>query len=196
MIASTLRQPRTSILILLVLFPLLLAGCAVPWAPPAHGQIVLRSPECHCRFTYPAAWYFAPANGDASVPTLSLANYDTSSADHVPVPRTFALIGVAWLNDPLGQLYLAAATRHLSSGQERHLVISGRAATSFGAWTAPPAQGGVYVEHVYLFVPWYQRDYDFSFQAANPPTNDVSALRRVFVQVLRSMVIVPPNALP
>lgn len=198
MIASSLC-PRRAILapVPLAVLALLLAGCAVPWsAPPVHGNLVLRSPECHCRFTYPASWRFAAANGDPSTPTLSLASYDTSSADHVPVPRTFAIIGIDWRDDPLGQLYLATTTRHLSGGKGRSVVVSGRSATLYSSWTAPPAQGGVYVEHIYLFVPWYQRDYDLSFQAANPPSNDVRALHSVFASVVHSLTIVPPNALP
>lgn len=183
--------------ILCLLLPLLLAGCAAPWAAqPQSGMVVRHSPECRCRFAYPAAWSFAPSNGDASAPTLGLASYDASSADHVPVPRVFAIIGIDWLSDPLGQLYLATTTRHFSGGSGRRVIVSGRAATAYGAWTAPPALGGVYREHVYLFVPWYQRDYDFSLEAANPPSDDVRALRRVFAQVLSSVTIVPPNVLP
>jgi hypothetical protein len=157
---------------------------------------MVRSPQCHCRFSYPAVWHFAPSNGDPSQPTLGLANYDTSSADHVPVPRAFALIGIDWLSDPVGQLYLATTTRHVAGASPHHLLVSGRLATAYGYWTASPAHDGVYVEHVYLFVPWYQRDYDISFEAANPPTANVTALHHVFEQVLRSLTIVPPNVLP
>lgn len=198
MIASSLR-PRHALLALapLAVLALSLAGCAAPWPVPlAHGNLVLRSPDCHCRFTYPASWRFAAANGDPSTPTLSVASYDTSSADHVPVPHTFAIIGIDWRDDPLGQLYLATTTRRLSGGNERHVVVSGRSATLYSSWTAPHAQGGVYVEHIYLFVPWYQRDYDLSFQAANPPSNDVRALHSVFAAVVHSLAIVAPNALP
>jgi hypothetical protein len=52
------------------------------------------------------------------------------------------------------------------------------------------------VEHVYFFVPWYQRDYDLSFQAANPPGHDIAPLHRVFAHLLRRLTIVPPNAVP
>ena len=182
---------------LLALLPLLVTGCAAPWAAGRpRGEAVLHSPSCHCRFTYPAAWYFQPSNGDPSRPLLGITSYDASSADHAPIPTTFANIGIDWQSDPLGQLYLAATTRHFSPWPGHRLTVAGRPATSYTHWPAPPAQGGVYVQHVYLFVPWYQRDYDLWFQAANPPGRDIAPLHRVFDRVLRSLKIVPPNAMP
>ena len=194
------RQARCRLWILpalLALLPLLVTGCAEPEAARRpRGDVVLRSPSCHCRFPYPAAWYFQPANGDPSRPLLGITSYDASSADHVPIPTTFANIGVDWQSDPLGQLYLAATTRHFSPWPGHRLTVSGWPATSYAHWTAPPAQGGVYVEHVYFFVPWYQRDYDLWFQAANPPSHDIAPLHRVFAHLLRTLTIVPPNAVP
>ncbi len=181
---------------MLAVLPLLLSGCRLPWAAPSPALTVLRSPTCHCRFTYPGSWHFAPSNGDYSRPTLGLASYDTDSADHAPVPATYAVIGIDWQSDPIGQLYLVATTHRFTPWPAHALTVAGWPATSYAHWTAPPAQGGVYVEHVYFFMPWYQRDYDIWFQAANPPDSDVSALHRVFTQVLRSLVIVPPNAVP
>src|SRR5947199_99430 len=99
-------------------------------------------------------------------PPLGLTSYHASSADHAPIPTTFATIGVDWQSDPLGQLYLAATTRHFSPWPGHRLTVAGWPATSYAHWTAPPAQGGIYVEHVYFFVPWYQRDYDLWLQAA------------------------------
>jgi hypothetical protein len=182
---------------LLALLSLMVSGCAAPWAAGrVRGDVVLHSPSCHCRFAYPATWHFAPANGDTSQPEFGLYSYDATSAAHAPIPRTFANIGIDWQSDPLGQLYVAATTRRFSPWPGQRLTVSGWPATSYAHWTAPPSQGGVYLEHVYFFVPWYQRDYDLWFQAANPPGRDVSRLHRVFVQVLRSMTIVPPNAIP
>lgn len=188
---------RVSTPLLLAALALLLGGCALPWdtARPG-GEAILRSPACHCRFTYPAAWYTSSANGDASLPILGVNSYDTSSGSHAAVPSSYAGIGIDWQSDPVGQLYLTATTHHFSSLPRRRLTVSGWPASAYAAWTAPPAQGGVYMEHVYVFVPWYQRDYDLWFQAANPPSNDVSALRRVFARVLRTLTIVPPNAVP
>lgn len=176
----------------LLALPFVLTACAAPWmaASRPRGTVVLRSPSCHCRFTYPAAWYFTPGNGDSSLPILGLTNYDASSADHVPIPATFADIGISWQSDPIGQLYLAATTRHFAPGQGHHLKVSGWPATSYGHWTAPRAQGGIYVEHIYVFVPWYQRDYDVWFDAAIP------RLHRVFDGVVSSLTIVPPGAVP
>ncbi len=180
----------------LLLLPPLLTACALPWTPARHGLVVLRSPACHCRFTYPAAWYFQPSNGDTSRPILGLSSYDASSADHVPIPATFADVGINWQSDPTGQLYLAATTRSFSHDQARRLTVSSWPATSYTHWTAPRSQGGVYQEHVYVFVPWYQRDYDIWFDASSPHAADIPRLHRVFEQVVRSITIVPPNAVP
>jgi len=182
---------------LLAALALLLGGCALPWNTirPA-GEAIVRSPACHCRFSYPAAWYTSSANGDSSLPILGLNSYDTSSGSHAAVPSRYADIGIDWQSDPTGQLYLTATTSHFSTLPGRRLTVSGWPATAYATWTAPPAQGGIYMEHVYVFVPWYQRDYDLWLQAANPPGNDVSAPRRVFTRLLRTLVIVPPNAVP
>lgn len=193
----TITMPRIRISALLALVSLMMAGCAAPWASsPPQGEAVLRSPMCHCRFAYPAAWYASASNGDSSRPTLGLDSYDTSSATNAPAPASFASIGIDWQSDPIGQLYLVATTHHFSPWPAHHLTVSGWPATAFAHWTAPPSQGGIYVKHVYLFVPWYQRDYDLWLQATNPPGHDVSALQRVFTRVLRSLTIVPPNAVP
>lgn len=180
----------------LLLLPSLLTACAIPVAPSRHGALVLRSPSCHCRFTYPASWYFQASNGDTSRPILGLSSYDASSADHAPIPATFADVGINWQSDPTGQLYLAAATRNFSHDQARRLTVSSWPATAVAHWTAPRAQGGVYQEHVYVFVPWYQRDYDIWFDAGSPRLADISRLHRTFQQVVRSLTIVPPNAVP
>lgn len=173
-----------------------LSGCAaLPWAAARpRGERLLKSPGCHCRVTYPAAWFASAANGDSSEPALGLHSYDESSADHAPIPARYADIGIDWQDDPMGQLYLATTTSHISPLAAQHLTVSGWPATAYAQWTAPPAQGGIYQQHIYLFVPWYQRDYDISFSAANPPGNDITGLRNIFMQVVHSLVIVPPTA--
>lgn len=198
MILRRQRARHGHILIGALLLSLALSGCAaLPWAAARpHGVQLLRSPGCHCRLRYPGAWFATAANGDSSEPALGLHSYDASSADHVPIPTRYADIGIDWQDDPTGQLYLAATTRRFSPLPAQHLTVAGWPATAFAHWTAPPARGGVYALHVYIFVPWYQRNYDLSFTAANPPGHDITALRQVFLRVLRSLVIVPPNATP
>lgn len=198
MIATTPRAyRRAATTVILAALSVLLAGCALPWdrARPS-GEAVMRSPECHCRYRYPAAWYFTPSNGDPARPILGLDSFDASDTDHVSIPTTFASVGVDWQSDPIGQLYLAATTQHFSPWPAQHLTVSGWSATAYAHWTAAPSRGGVYQEHVYLFVPWYQRLYDIWLQAANPPGNDISSQRGAFERLLRSMTIVPPNAVP
>src|SRR5581483_9316094 len=75
---------------LLAALALLLGGCALPWNTirPA-GEAIVRSPACHCRFSYPAAWYTSSANGDSSLPILGLNSYDTSSGSHAAVPSRY-----------------------------------------------------------------------------------------------------------
>src|SRR5579871_6333950 len=67
------RIYRAEAIGVLAVLPLLLSGCRLPWAAPSPALTVLRSPTCHCRFTYPGSWHFAPSNGDYSRPTLGLA---------------------------------------------------------------------------------------------------------------------------
>lgn len=174
-----------------------LSGCAVlpSSVARARGDQVLRSPGCQCRMSYPASWGATAANGDSSEPALGLHSYDASSSDHAPIPARFADVGINWLNDATGQLYLAATTGRFATGAH-HLTVSGWPATSFAHWTASPRAGGVFEQHVYLFVPWYQRDYDISFRAANPPSGDIAPLQRIFARMLHSFVVVPPNAVP
>lgn len=183
--------------LLLASLSLVEAGCHVPWAAGApQGEAVLRSPACHCRFAYPASWYLSASNGDPGKPILGLSNYDDSGESTAPVPRTFTNIGIDWQSDPIGQLYLVATTHRFSPWPGHRLTVSGWPATSYAHWTAPPSRGGIYVEHVYVFIPWYQRDYDIWLQAANPPGGGVSSAHRVFDRVLRSLTIVLPNSVP
>jgi hypothetical protein len=154
------------------------------------------SPACQCRFSYPAAWYFRTAIGDTSQPQLALHSYDDANTDHRPVPTRFADIGIDWHPDPHGHLYQALTAPHalsLPGLAERRvpLVVAGFPAVSYASWTAPPSEGGIYEQHVYLWVPAYDRDYDLSLMAGNPPGRDVAGERAVFARVLRSLVIGP-----
>jgi hypothetical protein len=179
-----------------ILLPTLLAGCALPWASQPHGELVVHSPNCHCRFSYPATWYFTSGNNDSSKPALGIDSFDSNSADHAPIPTTFASIGIDWQADPIGQLYLAATTHRFSPWPGRHLTVSGWPGTTYSHWTAPRNQGGLYVEHFYVFVPWYQRDYDFWLEVADPAGTSLARLHRVFDRVLQSMTLVLPDATP
>ncbi len=188
----------TFTLVLFAVVAVLLSGCApLPWQTRTAARDVLkRSPHCPCSFSYPASWYFEAANGDTSKPQLAVHSYNDSSAAHVPIPTRFADIDIDWHPDPIGQLYLAATTRHLSAQPEQveRLTVSHYPATSYAYWTAPPAGGGVYEQHIYLWVPEYQQDYDLSLLAANPPGRDVARERAVFAAIVRSLVIGPQPA--
>lgn len=190
-------RPRwVPVIISFAVVVVLLSGCAsLPWRTPvATGSVLLQSPGCACRFVYPASWFYEAANGDASKSNLAVHSYNDSSAAHVPIPTHFADIGIDWLPDPTGQLYLAATTRHFSpmpGEQAKHLVVSNRPAMSFSYWTARPSGGGIFEEHVYVWVPEYQRDYDISLLAANPPSDDVAHDRAVFAKLVHSLVIGP-----
>ncbi len=173
----------------------LLSGCApLPWQTRvATGNVLKISPNCPCRFSYPVSWYFSAADGDASKPQLAVHSYNDSSAAHAPIPTRFADVGIDAHPDPTGQLYLAATTRHFSPipEQVRRLVVSDRPAVSYAHWTAPPSEGGIYEEHIYLWAPELQQDYDISLLAANPPGQDISRERAVFDGIVRSLVIGP-----
>ncbi len=189
---------HTAFFTLFVIVAILLSGCApLPWQTrTATGDTLKRSPHCPCSFSYPTSWYFEAANGDTSKPQLAVHSYNDSSAAHIPIPTRFADIGIDWHPDPTGQLYLAATTRHLAAQPEQveRLTVSGYPATSYAYWTAPPADGGVYEQHIYLWVPEYQLDYDLSLLAANPPGRDVARERAVFDAIVRSLVIGPQPA--
>jgi len=178
---------------------LLVGGCAPPpgqTARPPTGDRRAVSPACQCRFSYPAAWYFRTAIGDTSQPQLALHSYDDANTDHRPVPTRFADIGLDWHPDPGGHLYQALTAPHALSlprlaEHRAPLVVAGFPAVSYAHWTAPPSEGGIYEQHVYLWAPAYDRDYDLSLMAGNPPGRDVARARAVFTRVLRSLVIGP-----
>jgi len=173
---------------------LALGGCAPPWETRvATGDVLKWSPSCPCTFSYPASWYYEASDGDTSKSQLAVHSYNSSSAAHAPIPTRFADVGIDWHSDPTGQLYLAATTRHFSPLPEQvaRLTVSGYPAMSYAHWTAPPSEGGVYEEHVYLWAPEYQQDYDISLMAANPPGRDVARERAVFDRIVRSLVIAP-----
>ncbi len=159
------------------------------------GLASLCSPTCPCRLSYPASWSFQDARGDASKPAFGLYSYDDVSADHATIPARYASIGVDWQPDPAGQLYLATTTRNFGGVSGRPLTVSGYPAMSYAYWTDRPADGGVYQQHVYVYVPANQRDYDLSFTASPPSANVVSA-QRIFARTLRSLVIVRPGMAP
>jgi len=172
---------------------------SLPWRTrAATGDALVKSPGCPCRFSYPASWYFSAANGDSSMPQLAVHSYNDSSAAHAPIPTRFADVGIDWHPDPTGQLYLAATTRHFSPLPEQveRLVVAGRPAMSYAHWTAPPSEGGVYEQHVYVWAPEEQLDYDISLMATNPPGRDVARERAIFDRIVGSLVIgpQPPNA--
>ena len=160
----------------------------------ALGDVLAVSSPCQCRFRYPAAWFLRTAIGDTSQPQLALHSYNDAALDHLPVPTRSADIGLDWRPDPDGLLYRAISAPHavsLSGLAERRtsLVVSGLPAVSYAHWTGAPSAGGVYEQHVYLWAPASQRDYDLSLLAGNPPGRDVARARAVFARVLRSLII-------
>ncbi len=191
-----IASSRASLILFPTLLALLLAGCSVPWAGRPRGEAVLHSLTCHCRLIYPASWWTTGNPGDPSRPMVGLDSFDSLDADHAPIPATYASIGIDWQSDPIGQLYLTMTMRDTSSEPARHLTVSGWPATAYAHWTAPLSDGGYYEEHVYFFVPWYQRLYDVWLHAANPPGHDVSAQIRVFQRVLSTFTVVLPTATP
>lgn len=189
------RYHRGTLIALFALIVILLSGCApLPWeARAAAGDVLKVSQGCPCRFSYPASWYYSASDGDTSKSRLAVHNYNDSSAAHAPIPTRFADVGIDWHPDPTGQLYLAATTRHFAPIPEQatRLVVSNRDAMSYAHWTAPPSEGGVYEEHIYLWAPELQLDYDISLMAANPPSRDIAAERATFYKIVRSLVIGP-----
>lgn len=154
---------------------------------------VANFPSCPCQFKVPPAWWYDDARQDLAKPRLGFHSYDAVSADHASIPTTLADMGVDWSCDPGGTLYQATVKSPFSSLPPRLLTVAGQPAVSFAHWTAPPTQGGLYEQQVYVYIPQFERDYHFTLLAANPPGQDVSAFQQVFNALLSSFQLTVPN---
>ena len=158
-------------------------------ASSPQGLVTKESTSCPCTFSYPASWFFEAGAPDQSKASLGLHNYDGTSAAHLPIPTRFADIGINWLCDPGGVLYRATVRARYSPFPARRLVVAGYPAVSYAHWTAAVADGGVYEQQVYLYVPEYARDYNISLLTGNPPGRDIAAMQQVFHNVIASLHI-------
>jgi len=150
-------------------------------------------PSCPCQFEVPPTWWYDDARQDLAKPRLGFHSYDAVSADHASIPTTLADMGVDWSCDPGGALYQATVKSPFSPLPPRPLTVAGQPAVSFAHWTAPPTQGGLYEQQVYVYIPQFERDYHFTLLAANPPGQDVGAFQHVFNTLLTSFQLTVPN---